>query len=265
MTFKQKLNNLVQKNNSLLCIGLDPVIEKLPEEFKSQQFPFFEFNKFIIDQTFTLVCSYKPNSAFYEALGDMGIKQLKMTCDYINKNYPEMPIILDAKRGDIGSANEGYVAYCFSYLKVDAVTLQPYLGQEALEPFLRNKDKGLIILCKTSNPGSNEFQDIKINGKKLYQYIAKQVIEKWNYNDNCLMVTGATYPIELKEIREIAKEMVFLVPGIGAQGGNLEETLKNGLTKDKKGLIISSSRKIIYAENPKTEALKLRDEINKFR
>lgn len=265
MNFKQKLDNTVKKNNSLLCVGLDPVLEKLPEKFKKATFPFFEFNRWIIDQTNDLVCAYKPNSAFYEAEGASGIGELKMTCNYINGNYPEIPIILDAKRGDIESTNDGYVKYAFDYLNCDAITVQSYLGEKAITPFLEKKDKGIIILCKTSNPGSGEFQDIKINGKKLYQYIAKQVIEKWNYNNNCLMVIGATYTIELKEIREIAKEMVFLIPGIGAQGGNLEETLRNGLDKHKMGLIINVSRAIINAENPREIAKNLKDEINKYR
>ena len=265
MTFKQKLNNSVLKNNSLLCVGLDPVMEKLPDEFKKQTFSFFKFNKYIINQTFDLACAFKPNSAFYEALGADGIEQLKMTCDYINKNYPEIPIILDAKRGDIENTNDGYVKYTFDYLGCDGVTIQPYLGEKAINPFLKKNDKGIIILCKTSNPGSGEFQDIEINGKKLYQHVAKQVIEKWNYNNNCLMVIGATYPEELKEIREIAKNMVFLVPGIGAQGGNLKTTLENGLDDNKKGLIISVSRSIIYAENPREIAKNLKEEINQYR
>ncbi|HEX7041776.1 MAG TPA: orotidine-5'-phosphate decarboxylase [Patescibacteria group bacterium] len=272
MTFQKKLDKIVRKNNSLLCVGLDPVMEKLPKYLLKKSYPFFEFNKKIIDSTADLVCCFKPNSAFYEALGQKGIGELKKTCDYIRKNYPDIPIILDAKRGDIGSTNEGYVTFIFDYLGVDGVTLHPYLGREALQPFLQRKDKGCIILCKTSNPGSGEFQNLLLNKEPLYKIVAKTVVNKWNANNNCFMVIGATYPKELAEIRKLAGDMTFLVPGIGAQGGDIGKTVKSGLNSKKLGMIINSSREIIYADNSKNfakkareKAEKLKNEINKYR
>lgn len=255
MTFIQKLEKIVKKNNSLVCVGLDPV-----------KYPFFEFNKSIIDQTYKYVCAYKPNSAFYEGKGSKGISDLKKTVDYIKKYHPNIPIILDAKRADIGNTNNGYVEFIYDYLGVDAVTLHPYLGKEALMPFLERKDKGAIILCRTSNPGAGEFQDLKAGGVPLYEYVAKKVAGEWNTNGNCLLVVGATYPQELKRVRQIAgNEMWFLVPGIGAQGGDLEEAIKAGQNNRGMGMIINSSRGIIFSKNPAKVASAIRDEINNFR
>lgn len=272
MTFQQKFDAVVAKNNSLLCIGLDSDVKKLPKHLLNEKYPQFVFNKAIIDVTHDLVCAYKPNSAFYEARGAEGIAELKMTCDYLKQKYANLPIILDAKRADIGSTNEGYVTYAFDWLGADAITLHPYLGREAIQPFLDRKDKGCIILCRTSNLGAGEFQDVVINGEPLYKVVARKVVSEWNTNGNCLLVVGATYPEELVEVRKIAGDMTFLVPGIGAQGGYLENTLKNGLNSQKKGLIINSSRTIIFvskeadfAEKARNEALKLRDRINVFR
>lgn len=272
MTFLDKLNNAIKKNNSLVCVGLDSDFDKLPEHLKQQEYPQFAFNKAIIDETHDLVCAYKPNSAFYEARGEEGIKELKLTCDYINNTYPDISIILDAKRGDIGNTNNGYIKFAYEYLGVDAITLHPYLGSEALKPFFDMKEKGAILMGRNSNPGAEELQDLQIGDKKLYQIVAEKAANDWNKNGNCLLVVGATYPEELAEIRQIAKELTFLVPGIGAQGGDVEKTLKAGLTAEKKGLIINSSRGIIFAssdenfaEKAKEEATKLRDEINKYR
>ena len=264
MNFQKKLKRAINKNKSLLCVGLDPVKPRISEKFQKKQEGLFLFNKYIIDQTYDLVCSYKPNIAFYEAEGADGINQLKITIEYIKNNYPLIPIILDAKRGDIGHTNEAYCQYVFDYLNADAVTLHPYLGEEALAPFLKRKDKGCIILCRTSNPGGGEFQDLIVNKQPLYKIVAKNVISSWNKNNNCLLVVGATYPQELKEVRKIVGEMFILVPGIGAQGGNLETVLKNGLTKEKTGLIISQSRSIIYAPNPREAAKKQVKVIRKY-
>ena len=272
MTFQQKLDAIIEKNNSLVCVGLDPVVEKLPKHLQEIENAFFTFNKSIIDLTHDFVCAFKPNSAFYEALGDKGVAQLKMTCDYIREQYPEMPIILDAKRADIGSTNEGYTKYIYDYLQVDAVTLQPYLGGEAIKPFLDKTDKGAIILCKTSNPGAGEFQDLPVNGEPLYKMVAKKIVQEWNTNNNCLLVVGATYPEELAEIRNIAGDMNFLIPGIGAQGGDIEKTVKSGKNSQNAGMIISSSRAIIFASNgedfaekARAETEKLKNEINQYR
>ncbi len=261
MTFQQKLDFIINKNNSLLCVGLDSSIEKLPKAFQKKDYPQFAFNKWIIEQTHDLVCAYKPNTAFYEARGADGITELKMTCHYLVKYYPEIPIILDAKRGDIGSTNEGYVQFAYKYLQADAVTLHPYLGKEALQPFLDQKEKGSIILCRTSNPGAGEFQDLG----DLYKTVAKSVVKKWNTNGNCMLVVGATYPKELAEIRKIVGDMTILVPGIGAQGGDVEKTVKAGLSSKNAGMIINSSRGIIFAKEPRNEATRLRDEMNIYR
>ena len=256
MTFQDKLNKIVTKNNSLVCVGLDSNV-------KTDQ---FSFNKTIIKQTFDLVCSYKLNTAFYEAIGHKGIEALKKTCDYLKSKFPEIPVIIDAKRGDIGSTNSGYAKFVFEYLKGDAVTVNPYLGEEAIRPFLNYKDRGIIILCRTSNPGAGEFQDLKVKGAPLYQIVTAQVAKRWNKNRNCLLVIGATYPDELCQVRKIVgPDMTFLVPGIGAQGGDLKATLEAGLNKKKKGLIINSSRGIIFAKDPRRETKKLREAINNFR
>lgn len=269
---QEKLDSIIKKNNSLVCVGLDSEASKLPDHLKGTKNAQFEFNKAIIDATHDLVSSYKPNSAFYEAVGDEGIHQLKMTCDYIREKYPDIFIILDAKRADIGSTNQGYIKYAFDWLGADAITLHPYLGYEAMKPFLDRADKGSIILCRTSNPGAGEFQDLKIDGKPLYKIVTEQVVTKWNKNNNCFLVTGATYPEEIAEIRKIAGNMTFLVPGIGAQGGDVEKTVKAGLNSKKAGMIINSSRGIIFAskgtdfaDRARAEAQKLRDEINKYR
>ncbi|MCG2692367.1 orotidine-5'-phosphate decarboxylase [Microgenomates group bacterium] len=245
MKFQEKLDKIVKKNNSLLCVGLDQGE--------------FEFNKKIIDQTHDLVCAYKPNFAFYEALGVKVWENLKKTVEYIQRYHSGVVTIADAKRADIGNTNLGYVTAIFDEMKFDAVTVNPYFGREALQPFLDRKDKGIIVLCKTSNPGSNEFQDL------VWQKVAENVAKKWNINNNCLLVVGATYPRELKQVRQIVGEMTLLVPGIGVQGGDVEKTVKAGLNSHKAGMIINSSRGIIFSENPRLEAQNLREEINKYR
>jgi orotidine-5'-phosphate decarboxylase len=272
MNFQEKLDKAVSKNNSLLCIGLDPVIEKIPEHLHKKENPIFEFNKAIIDATADLVCAFKPNSAFYEAWGEDGIRELRMTCDYLRISYPTIPIVLDAKRGDIGNTNEGYRKFAFEYLQVDAITLIPYLGLEAFEPFFKEKNRGIIIGCRSSNSGAKEFQDLTVNGQPLYLRVAQDVVEKWNKNGNCMLFVGATYPEELGKVREVAGDMTFLVPGVGAQEGALEKTVKRGLNTAKAGMMINSSRSIIYAgsgkdftDTSRTEAETLRDSINKFR
>lgn len=272
MKFLQKLNNAIKKNNSLLCIGLDSDLEKIPSFLLKKQDPIFEFNKEIINQTYNLVCAYKPNIAYYESRGAKGIVSLKKTIEYVNKNYPDIPLICDAKRADIGFTSEQYAKALFDYFNFDALTINPYLGFDSMEPFLNYKNKGIIILCRTSNPGASDFQDLMIENEPLYIKIAKKV-NQWNKKyKNCLMVVGATWTAQLREVRKIAPEMFFLIPGIGAQGGDLEKTLKNGLTRGKSGLIISLSRTIIYAspekdfaQKAKEKALEVKNLINKYR
>lgn len=236
-------NKLTAKwnENKFLCIGFD----------KGD----FEFDKNIIDQTFDLVCAYKPNAAFYKEA------ELQKTISYLKSSHPDIPIILDAKRGDIGNTNEAYVKAIFDDLGADAATVHPYLGRQSLEPFLKRTDKGIIILVKTSNPGAGEFQDLEVNGKPLYQVVAEHV-KSWG--SNLGVVVGATYPEELAIVRKIVGDMPILVPGIGEQGGNLEATLKNGLNSKKQGLIISSSRSIIFAPSPKEAAQTLNSQIQEI-
>ncbi len=265
MNIIDKYNQRAILVNSLLCVGLDADFKKLPEKFKALENPQFEFNKWIIDQTAEFVSAFKPNMAFYEARGEQGVKELKMTLDYLAQNHPGIFTICDAKRGDIGNTNNGYITFIFDWLGVDAVTLQPYPGKEALKPFLDRKDKACIVWCRTSNPGAGEFQDLKVDGKPLWQIVAENVNTTWNYNYNCMLVAGATYPEELGQIRKIVGDMTLLVPGVGAQGGDVKACVEAGINSKKLGLIISTSRAVIFAENPAEEAKKLRDEINRYR
>jgi orotidine-5'-phosphate decarboxylase len=198
---------------------------------------------------------------------------LELTCEYIAENYPEIPIILDFKRGDIGNTNSFYAQFAFEYLNVDAVTVQAYPGRDSAQPFLDYKDKGIMILVKFSNPGSGEFQDLLVDGQKLYLKVAENVVNEWNANGNCQLMIGATYPQELAEARKlVGDDMVFLVPGFGAQAGDLEATVKGGVNKAGRGLIINSSRGILYnvdsedyAEVARAKAIEARDQINKYR
>ena len=273
MTFLDKLEASWGKNNSLLCVGLDPDMAKLPESLKSDATPYFTFNKAIIDATADLVCAYKPNSAFYEARGAAGIEELKQTCAYIQQKYPEIPIILDFKRGDIGNTNSHSAQFAFDYLGADAITVQPYQGREALQAFLDYQDKGIMVLTRMSNPGAGEFQDLVAGGRKLYLQVAKSVAGNWNANGNCQLVVGATAPEEMAEIRQlVGDEMVFLVPGLGAQGGDAGAFVRTGINRGGKGLIINSSRGILYASNgedfaavARLKALEARDQINQYR
>lgn len=270
MSFIDKIKERWKSINSLLCIGLDPDIEKIPEHLKKGNYPILEFTRLIVDSTHDLVCAYKPQIAYFSAFG--AEYELEMIIKYIHDNYPDIPVILDAKRGDIGSTAKMYSTEAFDRYKADAVTVNPYLGGDTLKPFLDKKEKGVILLCRTSNPGASDIQDIESNGEKLYRIIARYAAEKWNYNNNIMLVVGATYPEELKEIRRIAEDIPFLVPGIGAQGGDVEKAVKNGITPDKTGMIINSSRGLIYAGSGKDfthavrrAALELKDEINKYR
>ncbi len=243
--------------NSMICVGLDSNIERLPKRFLKTNQPQFEFNKWIIDQTHEHVCAYKPNFAFYEARGEAGWRELGLTLEYLRTQHPDIFLIADAKRGDIGSTNEGYVQAIFDELKFDAVTLNPYLGKEALAPFLERKDKVSIILCRTSNSGASEFQDLEAAGKPIWEHVAENVSQDWNQHNNCMLVVGATYPNELTQVRKIVGDMPLLVPGIGAQGGDLRAVLEAGLDQNGRGLIINSSRGIIFDENPSQAAASL--------
>jgi orotidine-5'-phosphate decarboxylase len=268
--FSDKLLHRWKQRNSLVCVGLDTDLEKLPISIRSDKYPIFAFNKAIIDATHDLVCCYKPQIAFYSAFG--AENQLEMTFQYLRATYPEIPSILDGKRGDIGSTAEMYAKEAFDRYKADALTVNPYMGGDTLEPFLRRTDKGILILCKTSNPGSDEIQGLEVNGELIYERIAHLAQNRWNLNNNVCLVVGGTYPEELRTVRNIAPDIPILVPGVGAQGGNIKEIVKAGVTDDRTGLIINSSRNIIYAssevdfaEAARAATLKLRDQINHYR
>lgn len=262
----EKVNHRIEQANSLVCVGLDSDRTKLPERFKDSPTPQFDFNRWIIEQTHSYVAAYKPNIAFYEASGTEGLRDLKLTMEYLQTNHPDILTICDAKRGDNGLSNTGYVASIFDWLGFDAVTLHSYLGQETLRPFLDRADKACIILCRTSNPGAGEFQDLTTSdGKPLWQIVAEHVSTVWNTNNNCMLVAGATYPQELGQIRQVVGDMPLLVPGIGAQGGDIAEVVPVGIDSQRRGLIISSSRGIIFSDDPAQATRQLRDEINQYR
>ncbi|MEO8392049.1 MAG: orotidine-5'-phosphate decarboxylase [Chloroflexota bacterium] len=266
MSVIEKYNQRVEAANSLLCVGLDSALDKLPEPFRAEVHPQFAFNRWIIEQTHAYVSAYKPNIAFYEARGDQGLHDLKLTLDYLHAQHPDIFTICDAKRGDNSTTNAGYVEAIFDWLGFDAVTLQPYMGSQVLQPFLSRRDKGCIILCRTSNPGDEELQDLRMNdGRPIWQIVAENVSRTWNTNENCMLVVGATRPDELRQVRAIVSEMTLLVPGIGAQGGSVEESVTAGLNTQRKGMIINASRSVIFAADPAAEACSLRDDINHYR
>jgi len=260
-----KLARRVETANSLLCVGLDPEMSKLPERFREHALPQLRFGEWIVDQTAEFAAAIKLNAAFYEARGAEGVAEMERTIDYVRARHPELVTICDAKRGDIGNTNQGYVAEIFDRMGFDAVTLHPYLGREALEPFLSRRDKMCIVLCRTSNPGAGEFQDLDVEGCPLWLTVAEQVSRVWDIDGNCMLVTGATYPEEMRRVREIAPHTTLLVPGIGAQGGDLRAAVAAGLDAQGRGLLISASRSIIFGDDPAEAARTLRDEINAAR
>ena len=260
MDFLTKLEKLQERNNSLLCVGLDPDSGKL-ESGQNQ----FEFNKKIVDETADYVCCFKPQIAFYAAVGLIGLENLKKTIDYIKNRYPKIPVLLDAKRGDVGHTSEMYAKEVFDFYGADSVTVSPYYGFDSIEPFLKRKNKGVFVICRTSNPSATDFQDLMVGKDPLYLKVAAKIVEWSTKYQNTYLEIGATWPEEIGKLREIAPKMLFLIAGIGVQGGDLKATLENGLRYDKKGLIINSSRGIIYAQSPKKAAKNLRDEINRYR
>ena len=268
--FIEQLERAWDVNGSLVCVGLDPEIERFPPQVVDQPSPIFHFNKAIIDATADLVCAYKPQFAHYAAYE--AEDQLERTIDYIQSTYPGIPVILDSKRGDVGNTAERYAIEAFERYHADAVTVSPYLGGDSMEPFLKYEDKGVIILCRTSNPGAGDLQDLEVGGRRLFHIVADLAARRWNTRGNCALVVGATYPRELAEVREIAGNMPFLVPGVGAQGGDVAQAVQSGQTAAGAGLVISSSRGILYASSgedfvsaARAATLKLRDQINASR
>lgn len=262
MNFIDKLLNASRKNKSWLCIGLDPDPELMPSV------DVLQFNKAIIEATSDLVCAYKPNLAFYEALGTEGLSILEKTVKYVPH---DIPVIADAKRGDIGNTAKAYAKALFSVLGFDAATVNPYLGFDSIEPFVAYQDKGVFILCRTSNKGAEDFQDLSADGVPLYEMVARKARE-WNIHGNIGLVVGATYPEELKTVRSICPEMPLLIPGVGAQGGDLAAAVGYGADAHGEKAIINVSRQILYASREKdfaraarNVAEKIRNQINDYR
>lgn len=272
MDFITKLNAAIRRNDSLLCVGLDPDIAKFPDELKTRPEAIFAFCKAIIDATASVACAFKPQIAYFAAIG--AEDQLQAICDYLKTAHPEIPIVLDAKRGDIGATAEQYAREAFERYRADAVTVNPYMGFDSVEPYLQWQDRGVIVLCRTSNPGGSDLQFLEVDGKPLYQHVARMVAEKWNRQGQCALVVGATFPQEIAQVRAIVGDMPLLVPGIGAQGGDIEATVKAGQTADGAGMMINSSRAILYAKREAGEsyaqaaarvARQTRDDINRYR
>lgn len=270
MTFIDQLRAAWRKNDSLVCVGLDPDRKKLPASLRNAPYPIFEFNRRIIEATRFSVCAYKPQAAYYA--GQDADAELQMTIDFLREECPEIPVILDVKRGDIGPTAQMYAAEAFDRYRAGAVTVNPYMGHDTLFPFLERADKGVFILCRTSNPGSGDLQELVADGRKIYEHVAALANDRWNVNGNLGLVVGATYPEELKTVRALCPAMPLLVPGVGAQGGDVEAVVRCGCTADGTGLVINSSRGIIYASGGEDfadaagrAAEALREQINSFR
>jgi orotidine-5'-phosphate decarboxylase len=270
MGFCSQLAAAWTRNDSLVCVGLDPELERFPEGIASQPSPIFQFNRAIIDATADLVCAYKPQFAHYAAYE--AEDQLERTIEYVHQRYPGIPVILDAKRGDVGHTAKRYAIEAFERYSADAVTVNPYLGLDSVEPFLEYESKGVLVLCRTSNPGARDLQDLSVSGRKLYEVVAAEVARHWNGRGNCGLVVGATYPRELAEVRALAGSIPFLVPGVGAQGGDAEQVVTQGQTEEGTGLIVSSSRAVLYASSDsdfaaaaRAKTLELRTLLNRHR
>ena len=270
ITFIQQLQHRWHDANTLLCVGLDPEPSRLPAALRDEADPVFAFCRAIVDATAPYVCAFKPQIAHFAAQRAEGALDRLIT--HVHNVHPGIPVILDSKRGDIGSTAQHYAHEAFERYRADAVTVNPYLGRDSAQPFLDHADKGVVVLCRTSNPGSGEFQDLRIDGRPLYQHVAQRVAEDWNGNGNCLLVIGATWPEELAQVRALVGDMPLLVPGIGAQGGDVQAVIEKGCRNDGAGLVISSSRAILYASSgddfaqAAADAAKAqRDQINAFR
>jgi orotidine-5'-phosphate decarboxylase len=245
VTFINKLNAAWAANDSLLCVGLDPDMARLPAQFQSAPDGIYRFCTEIIDATADLACAFKPQIAYFAALGAEA--QLERICAYMRDKYPHIPLILDSKRGDIGATAKQYAREAYDRYGADAVTVSPYMGSDSVEPYMEWRDRGVIVLCRTSNPGGSDLQFLEVNGRPLYQHVAQLVADKWNANGQCALVVGATFPEELAQVRAIVGDMPLLVPGIGAQGGDVVATVTAGKTGSGTGMMINSSRAILYA------------------
>ena len=259
---KHQLFDQIKKKQSFLCVGLDTDINKIPQELLTLDDPVFEFNKQIIDKTAPYAVAYKPNTAFYEVYGAKGWQSLEKTVQYIKANHPDIFIIADAKRGDIGNTSANYAKAFFNTLKADALTVAPYMGQDSVEPFLNFEDKWVILLALTSNKGSQDFQYLNVGKQMLHQQVL-QTATTWATSEQMMFVVGATHPEELGEIRKMLPDYFFLVPGVGAQGGDLQAVAHNGLNSEC-GLLVNSSRGIIYASKESDFAVRAGEEAKKL-
>ena len=253
-TFAERLSEAQRSSGSLVCVGLDPDSRKLPADLAADSAPLYAFNRRIVDATFDIAAAYKPQVAFYSAAG--AEEQLASSIRYIRERAPAALVILDAKRGDIGNTAEAYVREAFERYGADAVTVNPYMGADSVLPFLASKEYGAIVLCRTSNSGAKDFQDLSFDGLPLYRHVAAHAVTHWNQNGNLMLVVGATVPREMAELRAAHPHIPFLVPGIGAQGGDLKATLAAGLDAHGAGLLISASRSIIYADGGTAAAIR---------
>jgi orotidine-5'-phosphate decarboxylase len=273
VTFIEKLSAAWQERHSQLCIGLDPDLAKFPAHLQGKSDAILTFCKEIIDATADTACAFKPQIAYFAAL--RAEDQLEAICAYLRENYPQIPIVLDAKRGDIGATAEQYAREAFERYGADAVTVNPYMGFDSVQPYLQRPDRGVIVLCRTSNAGGSDLQFLNAGGKPVYQHVASLVADKWNTNGQCGLVVGATFPNELAQVRAIVGDMPLLIPGIGAQGGDVKATVEAGRTKNGTGMMINSSRAILYAQPDEKAgenfaqaarrvALETRDAINRY-
>ena len=270
MKFTDKLAAAERAHDSLLCVGLDPEPSKFPGAWQHDPSRIFDFCATIVDATKDLVLAYKPQIAYFAA--QRAEDQLERLMAHIRKVAPNVPVILDAKRGDIGSTAEQYAIEAFERYRADAVTVNPYLGRDSLEPYFAFPGKGVILLCRTSNPGGSDLQFLEVGGERLYERVARLASGEWNANGQCALVVGATFPNELARVRALIGDMPLLVPGIGAQGGDVEAAVRAGISSDRAGLIINSSRAILYAGTgqdhataARSVALATRDLINRYR
>jgi orotidine-5'-phosphate decarboxylase len=269
MGFHSKLRAAWDSSQSMLCVGLDPDSARLPASFERGNEAAYQFCKAIVDATADTVCAFKPQVAYFAAQG--AEPELERLCQYVRTTYPKVLLILDAKRGDIGPTAEQYAREAFDRYGADVVTVNPYLGTDSIEPFLRYPQHGAFVLCRTSNPGSGDFQSLDVGGEALYAHVAKRAAMEWNEIGDCGLVVGATYPDELSAVRSIVGDMPLLVPGVGAQGGDVEATVAAGATADGFGLVINSSRAILYAsaggdfaEAARRQAIATRDAIRRY-
>jgi orotidine-5'-phosphate decarboxylase len=245
--FAERLDAAWAANGSMLCVGLDPDPAKLPADLRGDKSRIGEFCREIIDATADQVCGFKPQIAYFAAAG--AEQQLEEICRYIRTAYPNLLVILDAKRGDIGSTAEQYAAEAFERYDAHAVTVNPYLGVDSIEPFLSYEDRGVIVLCRTSNPGGDDLQGLVIDGEPLFTRVATMVRDRCNSNQQCALVVGATYPSEMAVLRDLCPTIPFLVPGVGAQGGDPAAIMSIGRTAAGTGLIVNSSRAVLYASS----------------